>query len=67
MPKDNKETRDVSDKCGCAGSACTDQMLTAAMKVAVRDDLIAPYGNQETYLKRWAGMKACIEAALESQ
>jgi hypothetical protein len=42
----------------------TDEMLAAAMKKAVEAGLVPKYTDQETYLRYWSDMKACLEAAL---
>lgn len=44
----------------------TDEMLQAAMQKAVETGLLPKFADPETYLKRWDGMKQCIQAALDA-
>lgn len=44
----------------------TQDMLEAAMKAAVRTELLPKYADGETYLKRWDAMKQCIQAAIDA-
>lgn len=41
------------------------KMLEAAMKKAVETGLLPKNADMDTYNKHWAGMKQCIQAALD--
>lgn len=43
----------------------TEEMLAAAMKKAVESGLLPKHADSETYLKKWDGMKQCLQAALD--
>ena len=45
----------------------TDEMLAAAMKTAVEFGLVPKHLESDAYLKTWAAMKACLQAALDAQ
>jgi len=43
----------------------TDEMLAAAMSVAVKTGIFPRYADEETYLDNWHRMKHCLIAALK--
>jgi len=43
----------------------TDDMLAAAMSVAVKTGIFPRYADEETYLDNWHRMKHCLLAALK--
>ena len=43
----------------------TQEMLSAAMGKAVELGIIPKWGDEESYVKLWDGMKQVIEAAIE--
>ena len=44
----------------------TDEMLAAAMSVAVKTGIFPRYADEETYLDNWHRMKHCLLAALKA-
>ncbi len=42
----------------------TDEMLIAAVKQAVKDNILPVSGTEEQYLHNWASMRRVLEAAL---
>lgn len=44
----------------------TEEMLAAAMKVAVEKELVPKSGDADAYLQTWDAMKSVIQAALDA-
>ena len=45
----------------------SEEMLAAAMKVAVEKGLVPKHLEADAYIKTWDGMKAAIQAALDAK